>query len=172
MVFSVNDPKNRNNIGATGEHAVCADLRRQGYVAFQSAPDCSYDVVVDVGERLLRVQVKTVLTSKNSRKIGAKTYSHTPSWKFGLTLLIAKKGPDVHGHYMKFYEKGDYDILACVALDINKIAYLPFILDRTNVTVRSREYTYSPRATYNKNEDGNPYYFEDCSFEKVLADMV
>ena len=50
--------------GAAGEHLVCADLLMQGYRAFLADQNCPYDVAVDVGDRLIRVQVKATRAPK------------------------------------------------------------------------------------------------------------
>src|SRR4051812_45954202 len=45
--------------GDTAELAVALDIRRRGYpVCFPFGEDCDYDLVVDRGDRLERVQVK------------------------------------------------------------------------------------------------------------------
>lgn len=49
-------------MGKAGEHLVCADLIYQGYSAFLADQGLPYDVVVDIGGRLKKLQVRT--TSK------------------------------------------------------------------------------------------------------------
>src|SRR4051812_31373569 len=45
--------------GDVAELAVALDLRRRGYqIAFPYGEDCNYDLIVDRGDRLERVQVK------------------------------------------------------------------------------------------------------------------
>ena len=46
-------------IGKAGEYLVCADLILKGFIAFPSEQGLPYDVLLDTGEKLLRVQVKT-----------------------------------------------------------------------------------------------------------------
>ena len=50
--------------GAAGEHLVCADLLMLGYRAFLADQNCPYDVAVDVGGRLIRIQVKSTRKAK------------------------------------------------------------------------------------------------------------
>jgi len=51
-------------IGKAGEHLVCCDLILQGYNAFLADQGLPYDVLVDNGEKIYRLQVKT--TTKKS----------------------------------------------------------------------------------------------------------
>ncbi|KKK68604.1 hypothetical protein LCGC14_2942380, partial [marine sediment metagenome] len=46
-------------IGKAGEHLVCFDLIRQGFNAFLADQGLPYDVLIDKGERIYRIQVKT-----------------------------------------------------------------------------------------------------------------
>ena len=54
----IRDPK-QLQIGKAGEYLVCADLIMKGFIAFPSEQGLPYDVLVDNGEKLLKVQVKT-----------------------------------------------------------------------------------------------------------------
>jgi hypothetical protein len=51
--------------GKSGEHLVCFDLIQQGYNAFLADQGLPYDVIVDTGKQMLRIQVKTV-SKKNA----------------------------------------------------------------------------------------------------------
>ena len=46
-------------IGKAGEYMVCSDLILKGFIAFPSEQGLPYDVLLDTGEKILRVQVKT-----------------------------------------------------------------------------------------------------------------
>ena len=52
------------DVGTAGEHLVCADLLLGGYVAFRADQNCAYDVAVDLGGRLIRLQVKSTRAVK------------------------------------------------------------------------------------------------------------
>jgi hypothetical protein len=52
-------------MGKAAEHLVCADLLMKGYNAFLSDQGLPYDVVIDLGRRLVRVQVKGTAKPKN-----------------------------------------------------------------------------------------------------------
>jgi PD-(D/E)XK endonuclease len=146
--------------GAIGEHLVCADLRKQGFVAFMSPQDCAYDVVLDTTSCLLRVQVKTVNGPESGNS------SNPPHWKFNLRR-------STRSDKTLTYQLGDYDILALVALDINKIAYVAPEWNCTRddvtfrqcqaITVRTHAYKYAPSGVPNSN------YFEDLTLSAVLA---
>lgn len=59
---SSKDIANRRNdvrTGKSGEHLVLAKLTRWGYDAHDAPPDAAYDVIVDHGGVVLRIQVKT-----------------------------------------------------------------------------------------------------------------
>ena len=50
--------------GKAGEYLVCADLILKGFVAFPSEQGLPYDVLLDTGKRLLKVQVKTTIGAR------------------------------------------------------------------------------------------------------------
>jgi hypothetical protein len=96
-------------IGKAGEHMVCADLILQGFGAFLADAGSPYDVLVDVGTRVLRVQVKTTQTAKSH----ARSQNH-----YQFNIRVGKgngRAPLASGT----------DYYAFVALDIRAIAYMP-----------------------------------------------
>ena len=98
-------------IGAAGEHIVCADLLLQGHRASIAAAQLSYDVVLDADGKLLRVAVKA---TTGARVRPARTGSR-PCYQFCITRTKAGN---------KRYTALDVDIVALVALDIRRVAYL------------------------------------------------
>jgi len=97
-------------IGSAGEHIACADLILQGYRASIAAAQLSYDLVVDVSGRLLRVAVKSTRFAKSRPgRMGTR-----PCYKFAITR--SKSG-------VKRYSAADTDLIALVALDIRRVAY-------------------------------------------------
>jgi predicted AAA+ superfamily ATPase len=52
--------------GKAGEYLVCADLIAKGYVAYLSEQGLPYDVVLDTGDSLLKIQVKATRTHKQT----------------------------------------------------------------------------------------------------------
>jgi hypothetical protein len=92
-------------IGKAGEHLVCTDLILQGYNAFLADAGLPFDVVVAVGGKLLRVQVKTTTSLWECKKSWGKVY------RFGLRHGNLRTNRRLNPHF--------------VALDILTVAYLP-----------------------------------------------
>ena len=113
--------------GAAGEHLVCADLLLQGYRAFLSDQNCPYDVAVDVGGRLVRIQVKSTRQAKAvPQRVG-----HHPAYMWHVRR--AGKGG------ARNYDDGEFDLLALVALDCRRIAYLPPSQQAQTVHIRPHD---------------------------------
>lgn len=98
--------------GKAGEYLVCADLILAGYVAFPSEQGLSFDIVVEVGGRLAKVQVKTTRTT---RAIPQRAV-HRPGYLFHVKRM-GKGGS-------KTYDSLAVDIFALVALDSREVGYL------------------------------------------------
>lgn len=111
-------------LGKAGEHLVVADLILKGYSAFLSDQGLNYDVVADVGSRLVRVQVKTTLGPKyymhrsiSNIKKGKKQYEGQRCvYRFGM-----RRGMHTSKRTVAFEQ---VDVLAFVALDTRRIAYI------------------------------------------------
>ncbi|NLD79524.1 MAG: hypothetical protein GX641_04295 [Mollicutes bacterium] len=101
---------NELQVGKAGEYLVCADLILKGFVAFPSEQGLPYDVLLDTGNKLLRVQVKT---TKKPRKIPQRN-------KDSLAYIFSIK---LHGKSNKKINN-DCDIFALVCLDTMKIGYI------------------------------------------------
>ena len=86
-------------IGSIGEHLVAVDLMKKGYRVSMAGAGFPYDLVVEVDQKLYRVQVKA--TQQKNRRLDYVFRSH--------------------GHKHR-----DYDIIAFVAIDCGAIAYRPF----------------------------------------------
>jgi hypothetical protein len=143
-------------IGLIGENLVCADIRKLGYKAFGTTPDCAYDVVADTGSQLLRLQVKTVMGPFR------RTSKYSPIWQFNLRRTAITSG---NIRKTCYYQNGDYDLLAAVALDLNSVAYLTDTCSRKTLNIRSHDHCYG------SNGRSNSYYFEDLTFDKAVAEM-
>lgn len=98
--------------GLAGEHLVCADLLRQGYAAFRAEQNCAYDVGVDLGSRLIRLQVKS---TREARPFPQSGQRHITGYVWGIRQ--GKRG-------IRAYAVGSVDGFALVALDAFRIAYL------------------------------------------------
>jgi hypothetical protein len=99
-------------VGLAGEHMVCADLLLAGYRAFPTSQCCHFDVAVETALGLLRLQVKTTLKPKRLTEA-----AKSPAYWWH----IKRRGRDLR----LVYDPGDFDLLALVAIDNRKIAYLP-----------------------------------------------
>lgn len=99
--------------GIAAEHIVCADLLLDGWRAFLTDQYCPYDLAVEVDNRLIRLQVKATRASKPIPQ--RSTYVPAYQWH----VRRAGKGG------VRVYGAEEFDMLALVALDIRRIAYLP-----------------------------------------------
>lgn len=99
-------------IGKAGEYLVCADLIIKGLIAFPSEQGLPYDVVIDTGSRLLKVQVKTTSAplKVKQRRGDYKAY------------LFSIKRAGKHGTTR--YSEKEIDLFALVALDTKEIGYV------------------------------------------------
>lgn len=104
---------NELQIGKAGEYLVCCDLIMKGYVAFISEQGLPYDVVLDDGNRMYRVQVKANLTYKKTPQRATERMVYI--------FNIKRKGKN----YLKKYSLEEIDIFALVGLDSKTVAYLP-----------------------------------------------
>ncbi len=99
-------------IGKAGEYLVCADIIIKGFIAFPSEQGLPYDVVIDTGSRILKVQVKT--TEKPRFVQQRKTC--IPAYVFSI------KRAGVNG--LTRYNENEIDLFALVCLDTKKIGYI------------------------------------------------
>lgn len=133
-------------IGKAGEYLVCADLILKGFVAFPSEQGLPYDVVLDTGERLLRVQVKTT----ERPRIVPQRINSSRAYIFNI------KRAGVKGRTR--YDVNEIDIFALVCLDTRDIGYLVNVdmPDTINIRVDS--------------ERGN-YYDEKglCDYKRIIS---
>lgn len=130
--------------GTAAEHLVCADLLLQGWRTFLTDQNCPYDIAVEIGGRLVRLQVKA---TRRQRAIPQRA-EHIPAYMWHVRRA-GKGGARVYG-------AGDFDLLALVALDIRRVAYLPPSEHRQTVHVRP------PGTTGGKQ-------FDDYPFAKAVA---
>ncbi len=107
--------------GKAGEYLACAELLLKGYNAFiVSEPTSPYDIILQIGDRLLKIQVKTTIKPRihQSSVNGRKVLCTIPSYGFNLSA---------HGTARKtFYESHQVDLFALVALDTKSVAYIPY----------------------------------------------
>lgn len=99
--------------GKAGEYLVCADLILKGFIAFPSEQGLPYDVLLDNGKKLLRVQVKTT----EKPRIVTQRKSPLECYMFNVKR---------HGNRnnLRIYKDNEIDIFALVCLDTKEIGYL------------------------------------------------
>lgn len=111
-------------IGKAGEYLVCADLILKGFIAFPSEQGLPYDVLLDTGEKLLKVQVKTTekarLVQQRNNPIPAYIFSIKRAGSNGKTR----------------YEEKEIDLFALVCLDTMQIGYLTNKEMPTTINIR------------------------------------
>ncbi len=139
---------NELQLGKAGEYLVCADLILQGYVAYLSEQGLHYDVVVDLGGKLIRIQVKT---TKTFRAVPQRK-NYTPGYLFHIRRC-GKGGRNR-------YKDGDVDIFALVAIEENAIGYLTMKKTKTSMCFRTKKFIYKT------NKQGR--YLQDFTFEKAI----
>jgi len=139
--------------GKAAEHLVCADLIMSGYIAFLADQGSPYDLVLDAGDRLLRVQVKSTtrpMPVPNRPGSGL-------SYRFGIRR--AGRGAK------RVIGNDEFELLALVALDIKCIAYLPIsdrVLQCINLRIPS-----CPKNHGNKSR-GN---MDEYTIDRALSEL-
>ena len=141
-------------IGRAGEYLVMADLLLNGWVAYPTSQGVPYDIAVDIGQRVIRVQVKSTKTPKTPGSLNR----GSPLYVFH-TRRAGKGG-------RRRYSSDDFDVLALVALDRRLIAYYA-LADTHNDCIALRV----PGVRYG---DGGVKcrYFEDAKFEFALDSVL
>lgn len=99
-------------IGKAGEYLVCADLIIKGFVAFPSEQGLPYDVLLDTGKRLLKIQVKTT----QEPRLVPQRNKDTICYIFNVKRAGKKKATR--------YTLSEIDLFALVCLDTGKVGYL------------------------------------------------
>lgn len=133
-------------VGTAAEHLVCYHLLMRGYRTFLADQNCPYDVAVDCG-RLIRIQVKA---TRQQRSIPQRA-THIPAYMWHVRRA-GKGGARVYGD-------NEFDVLALVALDIEKIAFLAPSQSKQTVHIRP------PGAPGGKQ-------FSDYPFIKALGELL
>ena len=137
-------------VGRAGEYLVMADLLLNGWVAYPTSQGVPYDIAVDIGQRVVRIQVKSTKMPKTPDSLNR----GSPLYVFH-TRRAGKGG-------RRRYGNDDFDVLALVALDRRLIAYYA-LADSRNDCIAIRV----PGVRYG---DGGVKcrYFEDAKFEFAL----
>ena len=136
-------------IGKVGEHLVCADLILQGYKAYLSDQGLPYDVIVDIGNKLLRIQVKTTMNYKSVPQ------RVKPSKAYLFNSRRCGKGGK------REYNNKEIDIVAFVCIKDNLIGYLKIEEVKTTMHFRTK------KQNYCSSKKGR--YLEDYTFSKIIG---
>ena len=112
-------------IGKAGEYLVCANLILKGFVAFPSEQGLPYDVLLDNGSKLLKVQVKT---TEKPRLISQERINPIPVYSFS----IKRAGKDGKTRY----GLNEIDLFALVCLDTMQIGYITNKEMPTTINIR------------------------------------
>jgi hypothetical protein len=135
--------------GCAAEHIACADLLLSGYRAFLADQNCPYDVAVEHDGRLVRLQVKGTRKPRPAPS-GANSESYV------FHVRRAGKGG------RRRYGPGEFDVLALVALDIRRVAYLGISGDTPQcLSVRV------PGRRYVPHRDAKS--FDSCTFAAAVG---
>lgn len=103
---------NELQIGKAGEYLVCADLILKGFIAYPSEQGLPYDICLDTGGSIKRIQVKTT-----------SGYREIPQRKTETNAYIFHVRR--HGkNNDKIYHNDEVDLFALVALDIDSVGYI------------------------------------------------
>lgn len=140
-------------LGRAAEHLVCADLLLGGWHAFPTAQGMAYDLVVDVGARVIRVQVKATLHPRHPQP----SMRANPAYFF----CIKRAGRGA----ARIYRHDEFDVYALVALDRRLIGYFAKAeLPSQLITMRIPGGRYGPGGKGERE-------FEGASFARALAVM-
>lgn len=114
-------------IGKAGEYLTCADLLLKGFNVSPAGETLPYDLLLDTGKKILKVQVKTT-----------EMYRTTNQWRGvngAYVFSVKRKGADGG----KRYEDNEVDIFAVVALDTMQVGYIKNEDMPTTINIRVEE---------------------------------
>jgi hypothetical protein len=142
--------------GKAGEYLVCADLILKGFIAYPSEQGLPYDVVLDMGGKLLKVQVKATRTHKQTpQRVGnVNTYGFN----------VKRRGKGNRGEHTS----ESCDLFAFVALDERQIGYMPNKDAKQTMFFRVE----SMRGTYRDEIINTPTrgrYLSDYTLERAVC---
>ena len=142
--------------GTAAEHLVCADLLLLGYNTFIAPQICKYDVVSEIDGNLIRFQVKSVygLRPNTGRRQRTQVYQFS----------IRKRNRAV-------YQLGDFDIVALVALDTKRIAYIRPDGNLNGISIRVNDDKKSGKGVYFRGGGQNGRVFAEYTLNLALANL-
>lgn len=105
---------NELRIGRAGQHLAMFDLLSNGYCCCQTEEGMNYDVIVDLGVRIVRLQVKTT-----QRPARMNQQYCTPTYLFHVRRA-GRNG-------VREYQIGEFEAFALVCMDTRSVWYYPFV---------------------------------------------
>tara|TARA_R110002020_G_scaffold5502_5_gene22837 strand:- start:477 stop:893 length:417 start_codon:yes stop_codon:yes gene_type:complete len=125
--------KNSIAIGHAGEHLTCYVAIMDGYNAYRVTGQLPYDVIVEKGKNLYKVQVKTS-TYKGNR----------PSITFQLRRRAMSYSSKKSTAYS--YPKNTIDLYAFASPDYNKVAFIPMedIVNQYKISINKEDFNKYP----------------------------
>lgn len=104
---------NKHVVGTTSELLAKVHFLNKGYIVSKPINDFNrYDLIIDNGEKIERVQVKTAYWDNNKKR-------------YLVSCVVTHIRGD-ENRYNKKYEEGSFDLLACVHPESNSIYVIPF----------------------------------------------
>ena len=111
-------------IGKAGEYMVCTDLILKGFVAYPSEQGLPYDVVLDTGGKLIKIQVKTTQAYKRIPQRSKQSYAYIFQIK-----RAGRNGKTI-------YSETEIDLFALVCLDTMSVGYVKNKEMPTTINIR------------------------------------
>lgn len=143
------DPSRALDLGKAAEHLVCADLMLAGHRVFLSDQGLPYDLLVDLGDRFVRVQVKSTCRPKNANAKGRAA-------NIVYVFHARRRGKNGKGVRLSV---SHCDVIALVALDTRVIAYMPVSAVAQTVSLYPSGYHFSGKFKRSRYAaiDGFPF---------------
>lgn len=150
------------NIGRAGEYLVMFDLLSKGYQAYLTDQGVAYDIVLDLGFKLIRLQVKATLKPgkmtptyrKEVYKFNVRRSGRSDSVSRGKSKKLRQYAPD------------EFDAYALVTLDTQKVYYYPFEQGFNKMLLFR-----TASETYGNHSHRQRPCIEECTIESCLSSL-
>jgi hypothetical protein len=147
------------DIGTAAEHLVCADLIMRGNQAVMATQNSPFDVIATVGNGLVRIQVKATLAPR----VIPQRVGKYPAYMWQVRRAGRNRGSVAT---RRLYQPGDFDLLALVAMDCRRIAYIAPEFAASTIHIRTHDDA-KPRGRRGGGKAGRT--FEQHSYEAAFA---
>ncbi|OPZ79386.1 MAG: hypothetical protein BWY78_00060 [Alphaproteobacteria bacterium ADurb.Bin438] len=115
---------NKFQIGKAGEHLVCFDLIKKGFLVSIASETLPYDLLLDTGNKIIKVQVKTTECPKKTNQWRGRSEAYV--------FNIKRKG----ANGAKKYLDNEVDLFALVSLDTMQVGYIKNCDMPTTINIR------------------------------------